>query len=77
MNGRLRPQGEGTRDEGVVAGLLPVETCFQQDKRVEPATPTVDGVGPLSGTTGTVTGYEIQMGPTTVPGAVDRPSPGS
>lgn len=46
-------------------GLLPVETRFFSEKQVRPATLTVDGVGPLAGVSGTVTGYEIHTGETT------------
>jgi adenosylcobyric acid synthase len=50
--------------EGI--GLLPVETRFSTDKRVEQATRRIDGVGPLAGATGAVSGYEIHMGETQV-----------
>ncbi len=55
---------EGTGSTSTVegVGLLPVETHFSTDKRVERVTRTVDGVGPLAGATGTATGYEIHMG---------------
>jgi len=65
-----------TRDaEDVVdgLGLLPVETRFSTDKRVERVTVSVDGVGPLYGVHGKATGYEIHMGETTALGRVDRP----
>ena len=57
---------EGTGDDDVVRGLglLPVETTFRADKRVEPVSVDMEGVGPLSGADGTVTGYEIHMGRT-------------
>ncbi|QLH81662.1 cobyric acid synthase [Halosimplex pelagicum] len=61
-------------------GLLPVETRFSTDKRVERATRRLDGVGPLAGAAGPVSGYEIHMGETRVldrggAAAVDRPFP--
>ena len=66
--------------EGI--GLLPVETRFSPDKRVERTTRRIDGVGPLAGAAGAVSGYEIHMGETRVldrdgaaPTAVDRPFP--
>jgi adenosylcobyric acid synthase len=66
---------EGTGDRNVVPGfgLLPVETAFSTDKRVERTTLEVDGVGPLEGATGTVTGYEIHMGETRAIDRVERP----
>jgi adenosylcobyric acid synthase len=51
-------------DEVAGLGLLPVETRFEPDKRVEAVTWSVDGVGPLSDFSGEVTGYEIHMGRT-------------
>jgi len=55
---------ESTRDVDAVDGfgLLPVETRFSADKRVERVTRALDGVGPLAGGSGAVTGYEIHMG---------------
>ncbi|MFQ3295859.1 MAG: adenosylcobyric acid synthase [Halobacteriales archaeon] len=66
---------EGTGDQADVLGfgLLPVETIFSEEKRVEPAAVQVDGVGPLAGVAGRVTGYEIHMGETRATGAVSRP----
>ncbi|AZH24573.1 cobyric acid synthase [Haloplanus aerogenes] len=66
---------EGTGDRGTVPGLglLPVATRFSTDKRVEPATWTVEGGGPLAGATGTVEGYEIHAGETRATGAVRTP----
>ena len=57
---------ESTADVDTVAGfgLLPVETRFETDKHVERVTTEIDGVGPLSGADGPVTGYEIHMGRT-------------
>ncbi|WP_424016445.1 cobyric acid synthase [Halorientalis pallida] len=57
-------------------GLLPVETRFEADKQVEPVTRALRGVGPLSGASGRVTGYEIHMGRTRLTGAAERPFPG-
>jgi len=64
---RIRSAGvESTDDidtlEGI--GLLPVETHFSPDKRVERVTRRVDGVGPLAGAAGPISGYEIHMGET-------------
>jgi len=70
---------EGTGDQERVDGfgLLPVETRFQRDKRVEPVSRELAGVGPLAGAAGTVSGYEIHMGRTTVTDdrAIERPFP--
>lgn len=65
-----------TRDtEDIVdgLGLLPVETRFSHDKRVERVTVPVNGVGPLNGVQGEATGYEIHMGETTALTPVARP----
>ncbi|SDG36227.1 cobyric acid synthase [Halorientalis regularis] len=69
---------ESTDDLDSLAGfgLLPVETRFEADKQVEPVTREVRGVGPLSGATGTVRGYEIHMGKTRLIGEAERPFPG-
>ncbi|MFB6083242.1 MAG: cobyric acid synthase [Halorientalis sp.] len=69
---------ESTDDPDAVAGfgLLPVETRFETDKRVEPVTRELRGVGPLSGAAGSVTGYEIHMGRTRLVGDAARPFPG-
>ncbi|WP_436926961.1 cobyric acid synthase [Halosimplex amylolyticum] len=72
---------ESTEDldtlEGI--GVLPVETRFSTDKRVERVTRQMEGCGPLAGATGSVSGYEIHMGETRVlDGAaadVERPFP--
>jgi len=66
---------EGTGNEETVPGLglLPVETQFEHDKRVEHITRTLSGVGPLSGAEGRVEGYEIHMGRTHLTGEVARP----
>jgi adenosylcobyric acid synthase len=66
---------EGTGDRRVVDGIgrLPVATTFSVDKRVEAVTRAVSGTGPLSGASGTVSGYEIHMGDTRALTPVDRP----
>ncbi|MFB6359852.1 MAG: cobyric acid synthase [Halobacteriales archaeon] len=66
---------EGTGDREVVEGLgrLPVETRFSEDKQVERVTRTLQGVGPLAGASGSVTGYEIHMGETHGTASADRP----
>ncbi|WP_459191725.1 cobyric acid synthase [Halosimplex sp. J119] len=50
--------------EGI--GLLPVETRFSPDKRVERVTRRLEGSGPLAGAEGDASGYEIHMGETSV-----------
>ncbi|WP_433631847.1 cobyric acid synthase [Halomicrococcus sp. NG-SE-24] len=66
---------ESTADHEVVDGfgLLPVETRFSTDKRVERVTRTLDGAGPLADADGTVSGYEIHMGQSTLTCPVERP----
>jgi len=66
---------EGTGSESTVegVGVLPVETHFSPDKRVERVTRTVAGVGPLAGATGTAAGYEIHMGRSSPTGETARP----
>lgn len=66
---------EGTGDHGTVAGfgLLPIETRFSPEKRVERVERELSGVGPLAGASGRVTGYEIHMGETRPTGAIERP----
>jgi adenosylcobyric acid synthase (glutamine-hydrolysing) (EC 6.3.5.10) len=54
-------------------GLLPVETTFSDDKRVVDTTIELDGVGPLAGADGPVSGYEIHMGATEATGPVETP----
>jgi adenosylcobyric acid synthase len=54
-------------------GLLPVETTFSTDKRLEQVTVPVSGTGLLDGASGTVSGYEIHMGRSEAVAAVDRP----
>ena len=66
---------EGTGDAASVAGLgrLPVVTRFSTEKRVEQVTCDVDGVGPIAGATGEVSGYEIHMGETEAVDSVAKP----
>jgi adenosylcobyric acid synthase len=73
----LSADREGTGDQSDVAGagLLPVETRFEAEKRVAPVSWTLDGVGPLAGVRGTVEGYEIHTGRTRATGPVARPFP--
>jgi adenosylcobyric acid synthase len=73
-NGSL--ESTGTGDEFAGIGLLPVETRFEAEKRVEPVAREISGVGPLKGAAGTVTGYEIHMGRTRLVGDAARPFPG-
>jgi adenosylcobyric acid synthase len=65
-NAALEGTGDGESIDGL--GLLPVETRFEAEKRVEPVSVDVEGVGPLDGLCGTVTGYEIHMGRTRLVG---------
>ena len=66
---------ESTRDVDAVDGfgLLPVTTAFSHEKRVERVVRDLEGVGPLAGAEGSVTGYEIHMGSTTPTGPVEAP----
>jgi len=66
---------ESTDDLDSVAGfgLLPVETVFREDKRVEAVSRELDGAGPLAGASGEVSGYEIHMGRTEVPASLPNP----
>lgn len=68
---------ESTRDIATVRGLgmLPVETRFSSTKNVEAVTHEFNGVGPLAGASGAVSGYEIHMGETTACAPVDQPFP--
>lgn len=69
---------EGTGADDVVEGfgLLPVETRFAREKRVERVERELRGVGPLAGAHGRVSGYEIHMGETDLTGPVARPFDG-
>jgi adenosylcobyric acid synthase len=66
-------EGTGDADEIEGVGLLPIETCFSEEKRVEPVTRTIHGCGPLAEASGSVSGYEIHMGDTALLADVDRP----
>jgi len=55
-------EGTGTRDHVDGLGLLAVRTTFSGEKTVEHVERQLDGVGPLSGASGTVEGYEIHVG---------------
>ena len=70
---------EGTGDRETVPGLgvLPVETKFEADKRVEPVERDLRGTGPLAGASGSVAGYEIHMGRSRLVGEAARPFPGA
>ncbi|TKX54338.1 cobyric acid synthase [Halorubrum sp. SP3] len=57
-------EGVGDRETVPGVGLLPVETEFSAEKRVERVTCAVDGVGPIAGAEGRATGYEIRAGRT-------------
>jgi adenosylcobyric acid synthase len=69
---------EGTGDTEAVdgAGVLPIETRFSPEKTVEAVERTLDGCGPLSGASGTVSGYEIHMGDSELLADLDRPFDG-
>ncbi|SEP71703.1 cobyric acid synthase [Natrinema salaciae] len=68
---------EGTGEDDVVEGLglLPVETRFEGDKRLEQTTVPVDGTASplLDGADGPASGYEIHAGRTRALEAVSRP----
>lgn len=64
---------DGNLDRVKGIGLLPVETEFSPEKRVEEVTMSVEGTGPIAGARGEVTGYEIHMGSSSIEGTVDRP----
>ncbi|WP_144924791.1 cobyric acid synthase [Halorubrum salsamenti] len=66
-------EGTGSRSTVTGIGVLPVETDFSPEKRVEHVTRSVDGVGPLAGATGTATGYEIRMGRSSPTAETARP----
>ncbi|ELZ43823.1 cobyric acid synthase [Halorubrum californiense DSM 19288] len=57
-------EGVGDRETVPGVGLLPVETEFSTEKRVERVTCAVDGAGPIAGAEGRATGYEIRAGRT-------------
>jgi adenosylcobyric acid synthase len=66
---------EGTEQTEIVQGfgLLPVETRFSHEKRVQQVLVEVAGTGPIDGATGTVSGYEIHMGRTLHAESIDQP----
>jgi adenosylcobyric acid synthase len=68
---------EGTGEDDVVRGLglLPVETRFEGEKRLEQTTVPVDGTASplLSGADGPASGYEIHAGRTAALDDVSRP----
>ncbi|MFB1065065.1 cobyric acid synthase [Natrinema sp. H-ect4] len=72
-NAALEGTGEADVVEGL--GLLPVETRFEGDKRLEQTTVPVDGdASPLlEGATGPASGYEIHAGRTRALEDVSRP----
>ena len=57
-------------------GLLPVTTTFSEAKRVVDTTLDLDGVGPLAGASGPVSGYEIHMGATEATASIETPFAG-
>jgi adenosylcobyric acid synthase len=66
-------EGTGSAAEIEGVGVLPVETRFSTEKRVERVTRSVAGVGPLAGAGGTATGYEIHAGRSALTGDAARP----
>ena len=72
-NAALEGTGRTERVEGL--GLLPVTTRFDPDKTVEAVTRDLDGVGPLAGAEGEVSGYEIHAGETELLEPAERPFP--
>ncbi len=66
---------ESTDREGVIegVGLLPVETRFEEEKRVRQTTVDVLGTEPLTSATGSASGYEIHMGQSEPTEAVSQP----
>ena len=70
-------EGTGSQDRVDGLGLLPVRTRFSTEKTVEHVERRIDGVGPLAGATGTVSGYEIHMGESEPTGDVARPFDGA
>ncbi|ELZ50634.1 cobyric acid synthase [Halorubrum coriense DSM 10284] len=65
-------EGVGDRETVPGVGLLPVETRFATEKRVERVERVVDGVGPIAGADGRATGYEIRAGRTRVLDEAER-----
>ncbi|MEZ3163682.1 cobyric acid synthase [Halorubrum sp. RMP-47] len=65
-------EGVGDRETVPGVGILPVETRFATEKRVERVERAVDGVGPIAGADGRATGYEIRAGRTRILGDAER-----
>ena len=59
-------EGVGDRETVPGVGLLPVETRFATEKRVERVERVVDWAGPIAGADGRATGYEIRAGRTRI-----------
>jgi adenosylcobyric acid synthase len=74
-NAALEGTGSSERVDGL--GLLPVRTRFATEKTVERVERRIDGVGPLAGASGTLSGYEIHMGQSEPTGDVARPFDGA
>jgi adenosylcobyric acid synthase len=73
-NADIEGTGDADRVEGL--GLLPVTTEFSEAKTVEHVQRDLNGVGPLADASGTVEGYEIHMGDSTLAGDAARPFDG-
>ncbi|MFB6224374.1 MAG: cobyric acid synthase [Haloarcula sp.] len=69
-------EGTGEADQIDSMGLLPVTTTFSTSKAVQHVQRELHGIGPLSGASGTVEGYEIHMGDSTLTGDAARPFDG-
>ncbi|PSP83849.1 cobyric acid synthase CobQ [Halobacteriales archaeon QS_6_64_34] len=70
-------EGTGGQERVDGLGLLPVRTQFSSEKTVEHVERYIDGVGPLAGAAGAVSGYEIHMGESEPTGGVSRPFDGA
>ncbi|MBX0297181.1 cobyric acid synthase [Haloarcula nitratireducens] len=70
-------EGTSGRERVEGFGLLPVTTTFSTDKTVERVERRLRGVGPLTGASGPVEGYEIHMGDSALVGDAMRPLEGS
>ena len=66
-------EGTGPRERVDGFGLLPVRTRFSTEKTVEHVERHIEGVGPLAGAGGTVSGYEIHMGESEPTADIERP----
>jgi adenosylcobyric acid synthase len=73
-NASLEGTESAERVDGL--GLLPVQTTFSTEKTVEHVERRLDGVGPLAGASGTVSGYEIHMGDSDPVDEITRPLEG-